>query len=254
MAKLKELTEFLDELLLIRNFPDDSSNNGLQCEGNAEVRKAVFGVDACSALFAAAADADADFILVHHGLSWGEGFKRFTGINADRFRMLFANDMSLYAVHLPLDAHPQHGHNAILAEMIGLQKQQMFFTYAGTPIGVAGQMKGAETVETLAEIFADRLDCDYTIFCDHEAKVRKIGVISGGGGRGGVISAVESGLDCLVTGEITHTDYHVVSECGMPVISLGHYKSETPGVLRMMELIKARFRIECEFIDLPTGL
>ena len=50
MVALKELTQFLDDLLQVKKFPADPSNNGLQCEGKAQVGKAIFGVDAGTCL------------------------------------------------------------------------------------------------------------------------------------------------------------------------------------------------------------
>ena len=105
--KLAELTDFLDSMLMLDKFSRDASNNGLQVEGSAEVTSAVFGVDACQELFDAAAAKGADFIFVHHGMSWGSEPRRFSGIVARRLSTLFQNKISLYAAHLPLDAHPQ---------------------------------------------------------------------------------------------------------------------------------------------------
>jgi putative NIF3 family GTP cyclohydrolase 1 type 2 len=112
--KLNKLTNYLDARLALDSSPLDPSNNGLQVQGRDEVKKAVFGVDACAALFQIAVDKKADFIFVHHGLSWKDSLKKLTGLNASRIRPLFQNDISLYAVHLPLDAHPKIGHNAKL--------------------------------------------------------------------------------------------------------------------------------------------
>ena len=106
MVTLSQLVRHLDETLRLADFASDCSNNGLQAEGKREVRRAVFGVDACQALFLEAERRDADFIFVHHGMSWGANPRRFTGIVAARLRMLFAGNRSLYAAHLPLDAHP----------------------------------------------------------------------------------------------------------------------------------------------------
>jgi len=61
-------------------------------------------------------------------------------------------------------------------------------------------------------------------------------------------------MDCYVTGEMTHMMYHVVRESGITVIELGHYYSEIPGVLAVMNEIEKKFAIECEFIDIPTSL
>ena len=64
MASLVELNSFLDTLLDLPRFAADASNNGLQFQGADKVEKAVFAVDACEAVFHAAADLDADFIFV----------------------------------------------------------------------------------------------------------------------------------------------------------------------------------------------
>ena len=91
-----DLVQFLDQLLELDRWPDDPSNNGLQFAGDAEVAKAVFAVDASAELFCKAADLDAGFIFVHHGISWGSGIRRIDGILADRIKLLAANGMSLY--------------------------------------------------------------------------------------------------------------------------------------------------------------
>ena len=84
MPTINEVSAYLDEILNLKEFGSDCSNNGLQFEGSQNVTKAVFGVDACAALFMDAADADADFVFVHHGLSWGGSLKRITGVDANR--------------------------------------------------------------------------------------------------------------------------------------------------------------------------
>ena len=81
-----ELVKFLDRTLRLEKFPDDVSNNGLQIEGAETVRKALFAVDACQEVFELAVEAGADFIFVHHGVSWGGGMKRWVGMDARRFR------------------------------------------------------------------------------------------------------------------------------------------------------------------------
>ena len=70
----------------------------------------------------------------------------------------------------------------------------------------------------------------------------------------GLLACIGEGMDCYVTGEMTHMMYHVVKESGIVVIKLGHYHSETPGVLAVMNAVEKKFAIDCEFIDIPTGL
>ena len=58
---------------------EDYGPNGLQVEGQAEVRRIVSGVTASLAFIDAAIDAGADALLVHHGLFWRGQDGRLTG-------------------------------------------------------------------------------------------------------------------------------------------------------------------------------
>ena len=254
MTQLKEITKYLDELLDIAAIPDDSSNNGLQVEAAQVVKKAVFGVDACQALFEAAMNKNADFIFVHHGISWRSEPRRFTGMTALRLELLFSNGISLYAAHLPLDAHQKIGHNALLADMIKLQDCYSFANYNGCALARGGVLPQTCLASELVEKFESELNCKAKVFGNPDKKLKKIGVISGGGGLDGLLACIDEGMDCYVTGEMTHMMYHVVRESGITVIELGHYYSEIPGVLAVMNEIEKKFAIECEFIDIPTSL
>jgi dinuclear metal center YbgI/SA1388 family protein len=248
-----ELTEYLNDLLNLKAFAGDHSNNGLQVEASVKVKKAVFGVDASMELFEEAATRKADFVLVHHGISWGSEPKRFDGLTGKRLSILFRNNISFYAVHLPLDAHPHLGHNARLADMLGLKKRKMFFEYDGNPIGVAGKLPAPQSAKALAECFEKALGCKAVIF-NSVRKISSVGIVSGGGGLDALLAAKAGNLDCLVTGEVGHSSYHYIKETGVQVIGLGHYYSETPGVLAVMEKVSGKFGIDCEFVDIPTGM
>lgn len=252
--KLQELVSFLDSTLVLDKFSRDASNNGLQVEGSAEVTSAVFGVDACQELFDAAAARGANFIFVHHGMSWGSEPRRFSGIVAKRLGTLFQNGISLYAAHLPLDAHPELGNNAQLADMIGLKERQPFFEYSGVDIGFSGILKEAAPCHFLAEYLGKKLAADPIIYGDAAREIRKIAIVSGGGGLGGLEDAYARNCDLLITGEFDHTMYHPQKEMNVNVISLGHYASETVGPYAVMQKIQSVFGIQAEFINIPTGL
>jgi len=252
--KREELTKFLDEKLNIAAFAEDVSNNGVQVEGRDEVRKAVFAVDASQALFDAAAERGADFIFVHHGLSWGANPRRLTGYTARRFRTLFAHGITLYAAHLPLDAAPEFGNNAVLAKFIKLGKLSPFFRYDGVDIGFLGTLPAARKLGTLQKFFEERFGIEARVLGDAGKSCRKVAVVSGGGGLGSLEEAAERGADLLLTGELDHTMYHHALESNVAVLALGHYASETTGPRALMEVVSREFALETEFIDLPTGL
>lgn len=254
MIKLEELTAFLDKTLDLGAFSGDVSNNGLQIEGCEEIRRIMFAVDACQEVFDAAAAEDCDFIFVHHGLSWGGGLKRWTGINGTRFRTLFANGISLYAAHLPLDAHAVYGNNAVLADMVDLKNRRPFFEYDGVEIGFSGELDEGLTLEEIAASLGETLEVEPLLRGESKKIIRRCAIVSGGGGIDSVFAAKAAGCDLLITGEMEHIMHHPAQELGVAIIALGHYASETTGVLAMQKLIAETFDAETLFAEVPTGL
>ena len=57
----------------------------------------------------------ADMLIVHHGLFW-PNISKIDDINYNRIRYLMDHNLTLFNVHIPLDAHPVIGNNAILQE------------------------------------------------------------------------------------------------------------------------------------------
>src|SRR3954469_7185208 len=138
MADIDELIAALDELLDPGGYAD-LGPNGLQVPGSREVTRVVTGVSAQRALSERAAELGAQLVLVHHGLFWDFQPAGLTPLLAERLRPLFKHDINLAAYHLPLDAHPTHGNNALLARALGCERHEPFGAYKGTPIGRAGR-------------------------------------------------------------------------------------------------------------------
>lgn len=254
MINRNTLVEALDEMLAPESGPvEDVSNNGLQVEGIPDIHRAVFGVDACQELFESAADLSADFIFVHHGVSWGGGIQRFTGTNASRLKLLFNNSINLYASHLPLDKHPGFGHNARIAKHLGIEDPSPFFEYENTRIGFGGDLPHPTTADELAGILDSWLDAQSCVFGESDGEIEKVGIVSGGGADA-INACSEGGYDCLITGEMKHSQYHTARELGVIVIAAGHYRTETPGVRAVMDWVEEHFGVECSFVNLPTGL
>ncbi len=249
-----DLVKFLDNELDLAAFSGDVSNNGLQIEGKQEVNKILFAVDACQQTFDIAVKENADFIFVHHGLSWGGGLKRWTGIDAKRFATLFKHDISLYAAHLPLDAHPVFGNNAVLSDIVDLRQRKPFFNYDGVDIGFSGILPQDITLKELAEKLSSATGGTYLLRGEPDRICRKAAVVSGGGGVDSVIEAARIDCDLLITGEMEHIMHHTAMENNVAVIALGHYASETTGPKALMKLIARTFNIPTIFADCPTGL
>ena len=256
MILLKELTEFLDGLFANVKVHDDS-NNGLQVEGSPTVRKAAFAVDACRETFERAAQAGADFLFCHHGLSWGGGLRYLTGLHARRIQALMGNGISLYAMHLPLDAHPTVGNNAQLADLLGItpESRQPFAEYHGLPIGFYGHLLEPTTLEGIAAKLNQALPTSCRILDNRGGTpIYSLGIVSGGG-DGSIEEAAALPVDAFLTGEMLHQRFHFAKELGMSVIIAGHYATETTGPKAVMNAVRLNFPgLPVEWLDIPTGM
>src|SRR5919199_3320919 len=130
VAARDEIIAFLDELLDTGSF-EDYGPNGLQVAGAREVSVVVTGVSAHHELFTRAAALRAQMVLCHHGLIWGKQPATIDERRRDRLKALFDADMSLVAYHLPLDAHPELGNNALICAALGLDRSEPFGEAAG---------------------------------------------------------------------------------------------------------------------------
>ncbi|MGB9723015.1 MAG: Nif3-like dinuclear metal center hexameric protein [Chloroflexia bacterium] len=246
-----ELVRYLDGYLKVGEI-DDDSRNGLQVEGRPEVRHVALAVDACLAAFQQAARVGADLLIVHHGLFW-QTYHPLAGAFLRRIRALLEGGVSLYAAHLPLDAHPEVGNNVCLARLLGLEVVAPFGTYHGVTIGLEARPAGPLTAQELARQLQERLGVPVTLQAYGPPLVRRVGIVSGGGAEM-IRQAAEQGLDLFLTGERSHAFFHEAEERGIHVLYAGHYATEAPGLRALGEHLSERFGLAMTFLDLPTGL
>lgn len=249
--KRTELVAWLDHYLELAHY-DDVSLNGLQVEGAEEVSKVVTAVDASLKTFEQAAEAGADFLIVHHGLFWGRPLA-VTGMHAKRVKYLLDNTMSLYAAHIPLDAHHEVGNNWGLAGILGMADLAPFGTWQGKAIGVKGVFPNGIGLRELADLIEKELGEAVLVHAGGELEIRTLGIVSGGAAKE-VITAAEEGLDAFLTGEPKHELFHDAFERRINALYAGHYMTETVGVNLLKDKLSREFGLSTEFILLPTGL
>jgi len=240
-----ELAAYLDGLLDAGRFRDYCPN-GLQVEGRAEVRRIVCGVTASQALLEAALAADADALLVHHGYFWRGEDGRIAGIRRARLKTLLENDLSLFAYHLPLDAHAELGNNAQLAVRMGWTVEGRF---AEQDVGFLGSTGG--TAQELAEKLAFKLGRLPLLVGDAARPVKRIAWCSGGA-QDYFEQAIAAGADAYVSGEISEQTVHLAQESGVPYLAAGHHATERYGVQALGAHLAERLGIECRYVEIDN--
>ena len=257
MTATTEIVNYLDTILETASTPDfPHALNGLQVANSGTVRKVAACVDFSLRSVEAAVTADADLLLVHHGMFWG-GLRRITGATYKRLKLLLDNDVAVYASHLPLDRHADFGNNILLARELGLDPVESFSRYETISIGVRGNddLPTANIVER-ARIFAQRHDGDVvsTKFSP-ERRTRHWAICTGAGASADTLTeASELQIDTLIVGEGPHWTAVEAEDMGLVIIYAGHYATETLGVSALARHLADRFQLGWTMIHAPTGL
>lgn len=241
------LDEYLRQLEIV-----DISQNGLQVEGSDQVHKIAAATDACLESFEKALEANAQMLLVHHGLFWGKPIL-LTGMHKDRVKLLLDNGISLYASHIPLDVHPEVGNNVQLAKALDLKITGTFGDYKGTSIALSARMPRPTPMQEMIPFISETLGTSVRSSVFGRDIIRTVGLCTGDA-IGLVEEAVKLDLDLFITGESSHAFYHTIKEKRMNVIYAGHYATETLGVKALTEHLAERFGFETVFIDIPTQM
>ena len=221
------LVRDLDTLLESKRFRDYGPN-GLQVEGRAEITCLATAATASLAACRAAVTGGADALLVHHGLLWGS-CEPVTGMLRQRLRVLLGGDCSLVAYHLPLDAHPEVGNNAVALRMLGAAIVSTFADHKGSDIGLIGDLPVALSPEACSELLT-RIFVHPVRTCPGDGRpIRRLGVVTGGG-QNHLTDAATAGCDALITGEASEQSWHEAAETGCALFACGHHATENHAV------------------------
>ncbi|XOD69845.1 MAG: Nif3-like dinuclear metal center hexameric protein [Sodalis sp. (in: enterobacteria)] len=226
----------------------DHAPNGLQVEGREDVFRIVTGITACQALLDNALALNADAVIVHHGYFWKNETSIISGIKRLRLKTLLANNINLYAWHLPLDVHPELGNNAQLAAMLDIR-----ITGTLDQLVMQGELASPLCGEEL------RLHIEQTLgrnilHCGNDngtAKIKQLAWCTGGG-QEFLELAAQAGMDAFITGEVSEQTVHIARERGIHFYSAGHHATECGGIRALGEWLTKKYDFSVTFIEIAN--
>lgn len=249
----KELVSYLNNLLEIERFKDYGPN-GLQIPGKETVGKIATTVSANLATIEAANAIGADILIAHHGLLWDFQPRYLTKNMAGRLKAALASDLNVAMYHLPLDAHPEFGNNALITKSLGCEEIKQFGSHRGNAIGIYGSFPdGGIPASELFKRVTTLTEREPLIFDFGPKNIQTVGVISGAAASN-IGDAISLELDAFITGEPAEHVMAEASEAGINFIAAGHYATETFGIKRIGEIVSEHFQIESNFIDIPNPI
>jgi dinuclear metal center YbgI/SA1388 family protein len=250
MPSLQELVDYCDQRTRRGAFKDaPGAQNGLQVGNSGTVTKIGAAVDAGLIPFQKAVTAGVDFLIVHHGMYWDMP-RPLTGPIYERVATLVRGNCALYSNHLPLDAHPEIGNNALLAQELGLKPSRPFLVREGEATGWIADFQGARTAlrTKLESLYSRVVALEYG-----SAQPRTIAFCSGSG-NSAVPALAPEGVDTLVTGELREEWFNVAQEQKLNLYLCGHYATEVHAVRALARELAARFGLPWEFIGTENPL
>jgi dinuclear metal center YbgI/SA1388 family protein len=246
---LPQLVATLADLLQPERFRDYCPN-GLQVEGRRRVERLVTGVTASQALINAAVDWNADAILVHHGYFWRGEALPVTGMKRRRLATLLANDISLLAYHLPLDAHPELGNNALLGRLLQFGASEPLDP-TGEAVGNVGRLAEPLAAGDLVERLRTLTGREPLLIGDPDTLVSRPAWCTGAA-QGYIDLAVAAGADAYISGEISEQTVHTAREEGIQFIAAGHHATERYGVQAVGEWLATALGVTHRYIEVDN--
>ena len=250
MPQLSHLVDYIDRYLRVQEFKDYCPN-GLQVEGRQQVTKLATGVTASLACIEAACEWGADALLVHHGYFWQGEASPITGIKKNRLQRLLAEDISLLAYHLPLDAHPVVGNNAQLGVKLDIQGLQPLQKTGKCALANIGSLAESVSIETLVARCEQTFKRQPTVIAAGPQQIQRIAWCTGAA-QGMIEAAVSAQADVYLSGEISEQTVHIARESGIHYISAGHHATERYGVQALGEHLYTEFALEHCFFDIDN--
>ncbi len=267
MLQRTDLGHFLQELFQYDKF-EDYCQNGLQVEGKDEIQKIIFGVSFNLPFLEQAIQQRADAIIVHHGI-FGKNFFSLKGVMKEKIKLLLEHEISLFGIHLPMDAHKPYGNNAQLFSYLGVELIEAF------DVGFIGENRQQHSLTQMLEIFHQKLQPQGFQFQSVEQPVasvlmpkqqygflyfdngpevpEKIAIISGGSARTyRSAELLETGVDTYICGSVEEVTSAFSYETKTNFANIGHYWSEKSGPLALKAKIEQQFDVETIFIELEN--
>jgi|SRR6056297_524215 len=238
--KLFKLNNLLNELLGIEKIKD-ASLNGIQVEGSSEIENIAFAVDINDGIIDKAIEDNIDCIVVHHGMFWGSNY-RIKGYVKKWIKKLLENDITLYAIHLPLDIDDSIGNNAYLFNKLKLKNPEPLIEIGSNSIGLIGEYENKIEINEFFNIVRMEFGEIKNKIIKNDT-IEKVAVLSGDP-KSFIGDIQHKDFDLLLSGELTHQIYFPIKNINKSFIFIGHFLSEVGGIILLKNFLEKKYSNE----------
>lgn len=226
---------------------EEWDNCGLLCgRENKEVKKILVALDPFRDVIQEAIDTQADLIVTHHPLIFGEGLNAVND-QTETGRSLFsliAHDIAAINAHTNLDQAPG-GVNDCLAARLGLSQVQVIAPQGVDEAGREwGLLRRGEVTPQPLPVFLsfvkEALGCEGLRYVSGGRDVHHVAV--GGGSCGsGLGDALAAGCDTFVTADVKYNQFRDALDSRLNLIDAGHFHTENPAMPVLAQKLREAF-------------
>jgi dinuclear metal center YbgI/SA1388 family protein len=247
-----ELDAILAEIYTPNRFKDHCPN-GLCVEGKQKLRKGITGVSLTLDLIHEAIRLQADFIIVHHPHGfWQNQSPVLKGPQRKKVALLLEHNINVWGFHLPMDAHPELGNNAVLARGLGIEITGTWLP-AGSDIAVLGKTPSPMPIESFRRIVEGVVGP--TIHLEGgPSLIQNIALCTGAAPNEIDSLGARGGIDVFITGEARETTAAAAKEWGLHFIGAGHHNTEVFGPKAIANYLNTHHPLEVQFVDIPNPI
>lgn len=213
-------------------------NDGLMCCPDTErkAERVLIALDITEEVVKQAINEKYDVVLSHHPLVFHPLKAIHDGNHvAKKAIALIQHGITAMSFHTRLDA-VAGGVNDTLAQVLGLKKVTPFASEDGHTIGRVGEYDKELPLQDFASLVKKTLSAPMVQFSDACKPVRRVAVL-GGDGKEDIAAAKAAGADTFLTGNLRHDQMTDAPECGINLVTAGHFYTEHPVCQRLCELV-----------------
>lgn len=243
MPTVKDIAAVIEEFAPIQ-LQESYDNSGLQI-GNPgmKVSAALLCLDVTEATLAEAKARRCNMIISHHPLLF-KGIKQLIGCTPQQRIVMnsLRDNIAIYSAHTNLDS-TLGGVSYEIARELGicsLKPLEPTISDALSGLGVIGDVPTIPALEFLRKI-KDTFSVKQLRYSNQSSKlvIRKAAVC-GGSGASLIPTAIESGADIIITGDVKYHDFTEYAQ-EIIIVDMGHYESELCTKKIFSRIIREKF-------------
>lgn len=235
MPFVNDIYEYLNTVAPFENKCSWDNCGILVGDSNKAVRKVGFTLDLTAETLNKAINESVDLIVTHHPVIFRPQSNFLAGNVAYEAAV---NGISIISAHTCYDC-AEKGVSHILAELLGLKNITEVETEE-QPSCVRMGTVDTTNAEDLAVLVAEKLGTTVRL-ASAENTIKTVAVCGGSGGDF-IYDAVKAGADAYISGDFSHHHFLAAKETGMTIIAAGHFETENPSVIPLMNKVTENFK------------